>query len=281
MKSSAQPRNGTERWDVNILFFGDIVGEAATRLVIESVPELRRRNHIDFAIANAENCAPNGLGMTVKQADALIEAGIDVITGGNHSWDSLDSVDALRHPRVVRPYNLAEDVPGRGIGYLEAAGEPITVINLADRAAMHSVRATAGRFRSPHQSFAQAPRYGTVIVDYHGESVLEKQIFARAVDGEVAAVLGTHTHEPTIPLHLLPGGTGFVTDVGMTGPVGGVQGFGFDTFVAGLRTVGDPFAFGLPTPLDGDPDTEMALGAVVLEIADGRTTALRRLTQWP
>jgi len=90
-------------------------------------------------------------------------------------------------------------------------------------------------------------------------------------------VLGTHTHEPTIPMHMLPGGTGFVTDVGMTGPVGGVQGFGFDIFVTALRAVDDPFAFGLPTPLDGD----IVLGAVVLEITGTRATALRRLTQWP
>jgi 2',3'-cyclic-nucleotide 2'-phosphodiesterase len=262
---------------MNILFFGDIVGDTATRLVIESLPELRRVNDIDFVIANAENCAPNGLGMTVKQADALIEEGVDVITGGNHSWDSADSIAALAHPRVLRPYNLADSVPGKGVIYLETASGPITVLNLADRAAMHSVRAVTGRFLPPFPAWAAAPRNGTVIVDYHGESVIEKQIFARAVDGEAAAVLGTHTHEPTIPMHLLPGGTGFVTDVGMTGPAGGVQGFGYDIFVTALRAVNDPFAFGLPTPLDGD----IVLGAVVLEITGTRTTALRRLTQWP
>jgi metallophosphoesterase (TIGR00282 family) len=262
---------------VNILFFGDIVGEAATRLVIESVPELRRRNNIDLVIANAENCAPSGLGMTARQADALIDAGVDVITGGNHSWDSQDSMEALAHPCVLRPYNLADGVPGKGVIHLEAAGGPVTILNLADRGSMHSARAASGRFRPAYPAWATAPRHGTVIVDYHGDSVIEKQIFARAVDGEAAAVLGTHTHEPTMAMHMLPGGTGFVTDVGMTGPVGGVQGFESDTFVAALRAVGDPFAFGLPTPLDGD----ITLGAVVVEITGTRTTALRRLTRWP
>jgi metallophosphoesterase (TIGR00282 family) len=262
---------------VNVLFFGDIVGEPATRLVIDCLPELQRRNNVDFTIANAENCAPNGLGMTVKLADALVDAGVDVITGGNHSWDSPDSVRALAHPRVLRPFNLAEGVPGRGVIHVTVAGEQVTVLNLADQAAMHSVRATAGRFLPPFPSWCAAPRRGTVIVDYHGESVIQKQIFARAVDGMAAAVLGTHTHEPTITLHLFPEGTAFVTDVGMTGPAGGVQGFGYESFVEGLRTVGDPFAFGLPSPLAG----EITLGAVVLEVAGGRTTALRRLTEWP
>lgn len=266
---------------MNILFFGDIVGAAAADAVIDALAELRRENAIDLTIANAENCAPNGLGMTAKQADLLVEAGVDVITGGNHSWDSADSVAALEHPRAVRPYNLAEGVPGRGVLHIDvdtaAGGETVTVLNLADRTSMAHVRATTGRYLHPFRSWAAAPRHGTVIVDYHGESVIEKQIFARAVDGEAAAVLGTHTHEPTIPLHLLPGGTGFVTDVGMTGPMGGVQGFAYDGFVDGLRTLGDPFAYALPTPRDG----EIALGAVVLEVTGGRTTALRRLTAWP
>lgn len=263
---------------LNILFFGDIVGEAATRCIIENLPELRRGNNIDFVIANAENCAPNGLGMTLKQADALIKAGVDVITGGNHSWDSEDSVDALAHPRVLRPLNLASGVPGKGVIHAQAPdGEPVTVINLADHGAMHSVRATSGRFRRAYPAWAEAPRDGAVIVDYHGESVLEKQIFAHAVDGEAAAVLGTHTHEPTVPMHILPGGTGFVTDVGMTGPLGGVQGFASGRFVSALRGVGDAFAFGVPPPLDGD----IVLGAVVVEITGTRTSGLRRLTRWP
>ncbi len=262
---------------MNILFFGDIVGEAATRLVIDSLPELRRVNNIDVVIANAENCAPNGLGMTVKQADALIDAGVDVITGGNHSWDSQDSIEALAHPCVLRPYNLADSVPGKGVLQLEATGGPVTVLNLADHAAMHSVRAISGRFLPPYPAWAAAPLHGTVIVDYHGDSVIGKQIFARAVDGKAAAVLGTHTHEPTVHMHMLPGGTGFVTDVGMTGPVGGVQGFEFDIFVAALHAVGDPFAFGLPAVVDGD----ITLGAVVVQVEGNRATALRRLTQWP
>jgi len=259
---------------MNLLFIGDIVGADATRYLIDSLPGLRERHRIDVVIANAENCAPNGLGMTVGQVDGLLAAGVDVITGGNHSWDSLDSLRALAHPRVLRPLNLSEGVAGQGIVCLDLAGEAVTVVNLADACAMRSVRATAGKFRPAYQAWRQADKRGTVIVDYHGDHVIEKQIFARAVDGQAAAVLGTHTHEPTAPLHLLPGGTAFVTDVGMTGPAGGVQGFGYDSFVDALNAFGVPFALPLPVPVDGP----ICLGAVLLEISGGRTTALRRLS---
>jgi metallophosphoesterase (TIGR00282 family) len=262
---------------VNLLFFGDIVGAAATRYVVDNLAELREKYHVDVTIANAENCAPNGLGMTVKQVEWLLDAGVDVITGGNHSWDSPDSVDALAHPRVLRPLNLAEGVPGRGITWLDCAGETLTVLNLADACAMKTVRATTGKFRPAYPAWREADRRGTVIVDYHGDHVMEKQVFARAVDGEAAAVLGTHTHEPTEPLHILPGGTALVTDVGMTGPYGGVQGFAYDGFVMGLKTVGDPFAPPLPAPLDGP----IVLGAVLLETARGRTQKVRRITGGP
>lgn len=258
---------------MNVLFFGDIVGTKATRYVAERLPELRREHHVDLTIANAENCAPDGLGMTWRDVDCLIEAGVDVITGGNHSWDSQESADTLAHPRVLRPLNLADGVTGRGITWLDVGRDPVTVLNLADACAMRSVKATAGKFRSAYPAWRGADRRGIVIVDYHGDHVMEKQIFARAVDGEAAAVLGTHTHEPTEPLYILPGGTALVTDVGMTGPAGGVQGFHYDSFVTGLKDKGDPFALPLPAPLDGP----IVLGAVLLEIEQGKTRRLCRI----
>jgi metallophosphoesterase (TIGR00282 family) len=259
---------------VIVLFFGDIVGEDATAYLARRVIDLRDEHHADLVITNAENCAPNGLGMATKQIDLLLTSGVDVITGGNHSWDSSESVELLDHPAVVRPFNVGPNVPGRGLLHLSVAGVDLTILNLADACAMRSVRALDGTFRPAYQGWSEADRRGTVIVDYHGDHVIEKLIFARAVDGEAAAVLGTHTHEPTLPLHILPGGTALVTDVGMTGPIGGVQGFGYDSFVEGLRTVGNPFALPLPVPLHGP----IALGGVLLEIEDGRTRRLERLT---
>ena len=258
-----------------ILFFGDVVGEAATAYLTERLPQLRAEHGADLVVANAENCAPDGLGMSRKQVEQLLGGGVDVITGGNHSWDNPESVALLDHPRVVRPFNVGTKVPGRGELRVEVAGETVTVLNLADPCAMRHVEATAGHFEPAyHGGWLKASRRGTVIVDYHGDHVIEKQIFARAVDGEAAAVLGTHTHEPTLPLHLLPGGTALVSDVGMCGPVGGVQGFGYASFVKGLKADGNPMTRPLPTPLSGD----IVLGAVRLEIHGGRTTRLERLS---
>ena len=238
------------------------------------MPELRAEYDVDIAIANAENCAPDGLGMAAKQVEQLLTAGFDVITGGNHSWDSDESVDLLALEQVIRPSNLIEPVPGRGVIHVEVPAGTVTVINLADHCAMKSVKAVAGRFIPAYESWLRAEKRGVVIVDYHGDHVLEKQIFAHAVDGEAAAVIGTHTHEPTVPLHILPGGTAFVTDVGMVGPVGGVQGFDPSHLVAGLRTTGNPFSGTIPRPLDGP----VSMGAVIFQVDGARTLRLERVS---
>ena len=256
-----------------VLFFGDVVGDRASAFLAERLPGLRRAHGADLVIVNAENSAPSGLGMGTAQVDALLEAGTDVITGGNHSWDSPESVALLALPRVLRPANLAPGVPGRGVLHVPVGGETVTVVNLADHCAMRSVKAAKGRFRPAWDGWLEADRRGTVIVDYHGDHVLEKQIFAHAVDGEAAAVLGSHSHEATSPLHLLPGGTAFVTEVGMVGPGDGVQGFAPGHLVAGLRSTGNPFSGPMP-PVSRGP---LVLGGVVVEIADGRAVRLERI----
>jgi 2',3'-cyclic-nucleotide 2'-phosphodiesterase len=260
---------------VIVLFVGDVVGAAATAYVAERVPELRREHGVDLVIVNAENCAPTGLGMTVELVELLFRSGVDVITGGNHSWDGDEVDEVLAHPRVLRPHNLAAGVPGTGLLSLDVAGETVTVLNLSDSGALAHTRAVAGKVLPSYACWAAAERKGTVIVDFHGEHVIEKQIFACAVDGEAAAVVGTHTHEPTLPVYVLPRGTGFVTDVGMTGPLGGVQGFAPRKFVEGLKQAGDHFALGIPAPAIGP----IWLGAVLLEVEDGRTTRIERLTE--
>jgi metallophosphoesterase (TIGR00282 family) len=259
-----------------ILYCGDVVGERAAARLAECLPVLRREHRVDLVVVNAENSAPNGLGMGARQVEQLLAAGADVITGGNHSWDSPESVGLLELPQVIRPANLAPGVPGRGVLHTEAAGAPVTVVNLADECAMRSVRATAGKFRPAYEGWRAADKTGVVIVDYHGDHVLEKQIFAHAVDGTAAAVFGSHTHEATGPLHILPGGTAFVTEVGMTGPGGGVQGFAPANLVAGLRRDGNPFSGAMP-PVSTGP---IVLGAVLLEVRHGRAIRLKRLS-WP
>jgi metallophosphoesterase (TIGR00282 family) len=256
-----------------VLFIGDIVGPRAAAWVAQRLPELRDVYDVDVTIANAENSAASGTGTCLRCVESLFANGVDVITGGNHSWEGEDADPTLAHPRVLRPVNARPELPGRGVVTIDVRGEAVTVLNIAD------VRALGADARdgatAPYQSWLDAPRRGTTIVDFHGDHVIEKQVFAYAVDGEAAAVLGTHSHEPTLPLHILPRGTGLVTDVGMTGPQGGVQGFDHRRFVEGLRFDGRYLAPPLPTPTEGP----IALGAVLLEITNGRTTRLERIDE--
>jgi metallophosphoesterase (TIGR00282 family) len=258
---------------VVVLFIGDIVGSQATAYVATSMPELRSRHHIDLVIANAENSAPCGLGMSSEQRDMLLNGGVDVITGGNHSWDGPGAQAALSHPRVLRPHNLMAGAPGTGLLHLRAGEHTVTVLNLADQRILDPLDVVNGSSLAPYQCWLACDRRGDVIVDFHGEHVIEKQVFAHAVDGRAAAVLGTHTHEPTLPLHILPGGTALVTDVGMTGPLGGVQGFDADIFAGRMRSGGDYLTHPLPQPRQ----SSIALSGVLLDIKDGRTRRLSRL----
>jgi calcineurin-like phosphoesterase len=147
------------------------------------------------------------------------------------------------------------------------------VLVLADREALALAPSVAAFGRRPWDSWNAADRRGAVIVDYHGQSDMEKHAFAHAVDGSAAAVLGTHTHEPTLRLHLLPGGTALVVDVGMTGPRGGIEGFHAARYVEMVR--GTPASAAPPASVAGGP---IELGAVLLDIAEGRTTAIQRVT---
>ncbi|MFV2117085.1 YmdB family metallophosphoesterase [Streptomyces sp. Act-28] len=259
---------------MKILFIGDIVGDRAVTELCAWLPGFRAERRVDLVVANAENCAPTGLGMAEAQVDQLLAAGVDVITGGNHSWDSEESVKLLELPQVLRPLNIGAHIPGRGLLHVDTPAGEVTVINLADHSAMRSVKAIEDTFRPAFEAWRDAERRGTVLVDYHGDHVLEKQIFARAVDGVATAVLGTHSHEATIPLHVLPGGTGFVTEVGMTGPSDGMQGFAYDILVKGLHETGNAFAYGIP-PVSTGP---LVLGAALLRTEQRRTVGIERVT---
>jgi metallophosphoesterase (TIGR00282 family) len=258
---------------MNILFIGDIVGPRAAAWVARQLRRLRGALDVDVVVANAENCAPSGTGTSLESVELLLARGVDVVTGGNHSWEGEDAPATLAHPRVLRPANVRAGLPGRGLVTIDVGGEPLTVLNIAD------VRALGADARDgatpPYEAWLDAERSATTIVDFHGDHVIEKQVFAYAVDGEAAAVLGTHSHEPTLPLHILPRGTGLVTDVGMTGPLGGVQGFDSRRFVEGLKLDGRYLAPPLPTPTAGP----IALGAVLLQITGGRTTRVDRIDE--
>jgi len=251
---------------------GDIVGPEAVTCLAERLPGLRRALDVDLVVANAENCAVTaptpyrGFGMTVELVGRLLEGGVDVVTSGNHGWDGPEADAVHGHPRVLRPHNLPDGVMGKGISTLEIAGEPVSVLNLG------SETAVMPRALPVYESWLAAGLEGTVIVDFHGDSAWEKMEFATAADGRVATVLGTHTHEPTINLHILPGGTGLVVDVGMTGPSGDPGGFPLEHFAAKMR--GEELGSLPPFELAAGP---MVLGAVRLRIEGGRTVEIERV----
>ncbi|MCQ8192637.1 YmdB family metallophosphoesterase [Streptomyces rugosispiralis] len=272
---------------MKVLFLGDVVGPEAAEYVVERMPSLRAEVSADAVVVNAENAEQSGprirtgFGMTRALADRLRGAGVDVITSGNHAWDGeMTTVEsALAHPRVVRPANMPDGLPGRGSVTIDVHGEKLTVLNLMSRSAVVEPNPLFQRWlASPDgvqplwPAWRAADKAGAVLVDLHGLVISEKHAFAHAVDGTAAAVLGTHTHEATYHLHRLPGGTALVTDVGMTGRLGGVTGIDPLHWVAGLQ--GDDPAKLPPYELATGP---MTLGAVVLTIEGGRTTELERV----
>lgn len=261
---------------MNAIFIGDIVGPAATAYVAARVPELRRSHDAALVIANGENCAvtatllESAFGMTEEAVETLIAGGVDVITGGNHSWDGPAAESVLAHPRVLRPLNLPLGTPGKGAVTLEVGHERVTVVNLTDPGTIPAAEPVWAAWLALEAAGELAR---TVIVDFHAKHAATKQAMALAVDGRVAAVLGTDTHEPTLHLRLLPGGTAQVSDVGMTGPTGGAGGISARYRLAKLKGVP---AAELPPP---EPATgPIELGAVLLRIEHGRTQAITRLT---
>ncbi len=238
------------------------------------IPQVREQHALDLVVVDAENCGADAESMELAAVDALLAAGADVITGGNHAFDGEEVEAVLSHPRVVRPLNVAPGVPGRGTLTVQANGEQVRVVVLADGLALDFSPPWAHMTEEPYAAFAALPAGpATTIVEMHALSVTAKQGLAYALDGSVAAVLGTHTHEPTLPLHLLPGGTALVTDVGMTGPGDGPQGMRADRVAEQVRNPPSAEQREPPGPAEG----KIVLAAVLLEIDGGLTRAISRL----
>lgn len=257
---------------MRVLFIGDVVGPRAVDWLAERLPALRADHAADLIVVDAENCAPNGCGMTEWALRRLFDAGADVITGGNHAFDGDEVETVLAHERVLRPLNVAGGLPGRGTLTISVAGEDVRVIVLGDREAMEAAPRFARITSEPYVAWSQLPPGPTTIIEIHAQSVTAKQALAYAVDGQVAAVLGTHTHEATLALHLLPRGTALVTDVGMTGPSNGPQGMWAQPVVDYVRGV--PAAERSPF---GPADGEIELGAVLLDVEGGLTKSIARV----
>jgi len=202
---------------LRILFIGDIVGSPGRRIVRERLADILAQRSVDLCIANGENSA-SGFGITPRLADELFAAGVEVITGGNHIWDRREIVEYFPHePRLIRPANFPAGSAGSGL-FVGAAknGVKFAVLNLQGRTFMIPLD---DPFRAAASELAKVPpEVKVIVVDMHAEATSEKQAMGWNLDGKVSAVLGTHTHVPTADNHVLPQGTAYITDVGMTGP---------------------------------------------------------------
>jgi hypothetical protein len=255
---------------VNILFIGDIFGSPGRRIVADHVEDIVKSNKIDLAIANAENAA-GGFGITPSIAEDLFSLGIDVLTTGNHVWDKRELYDYLnRQPRLLRPANYPE-APGHGLVTVKARnGVECSVINLQGRTYMPS---TDCPFRKADSLLSQIDPAVTVkFVDFHAEVTSEKIALGWYLDGRVSAVVGTHTHVPTADTRILPGGTAYQTDCGMTGPYRSV--IGVDT-----ETIVQRFLSGLPVRMEAARHGA-ELHSVIVDVDEetGKARAIRRHT---
>ncbi len=204
--------------DVRILFIGDIVGRSGRAIVVDRLPGLIRDWKLDFVVINAENAA-GGFGITETIYQDMVGAGADAITLGNHAWDQREALVFIeRAPRLVRPVNYPKGTPGRGAALIDARnGKRVLVVNALGRIFMDPMDDPFAALEREVSACPLKTAADAIIVDMHAEASSEKQSMAFFLDGKVSLVVGTHTHVPTADHQVLPGGTGFMTDVGMTG----------------------------------------------------------------
>ncbi len=234
---------------MKILMAGDIVGSPGRAVLKEVSARLKYSGEVDFIVANAENAA-GGRGITEKLADEVLAAGADVITLGDHTWNQKEIRGYLeREARVVRPANFAPGCPGRGWVTVTSSFGPVTVISLIGRVFMDPYDCP---FRAADEILKRTDMGKIILVDFHAEATAEKIVLGRYLDGRVTAVAGTHTHVQTSDEEILPGGTAYITDLGMTGPKDSAIGRDLAS-VTGMLLTGMPAKF------------EIARGNVMLE----------------
>ncbi len=234
---------------MKILIVGDIVGSPGRTSFAHVVGPMKARGEVDFVVANAENAA-GGRGLTPALAEELFLAGADVLTMGDHVWDQKEIVPLLeREPRVLRPANLPPACPGKGWVRADTPKGPVAVVNLVGRVFMPPADCP---FRTADQILGQLSGVKTIVVDLHAEATSEKIAMSRYLDGRVSAVVGSHTHVQTSDETIWPGGTAFITDLGMTGPTESVLG-------RDIKSVLHKFLTGMPAAF------KVASGDCVLE----------------
>jgi 2',3'-cyclic-nucleotide 2'-phosphodiesterase len=247
----AEPQAGTAA--ASILFVGDVVGGLGKQTLFDCLPILRERYAPTFVVVNGENAA-GGLGITPKIAEQMFAAGVDAITLGNHTYHRREIYPYLEDSdRIVRPANYLRSQPGRGVCVLERDGIRLGVVNLSGNL---YVRAGRSAFTEIEVALGEVGEVEHVLVDMHAEATSEKVAMGWHLDGRVSAVVGTHTHVPTADARVLPGGTAYITDVGMTGPRGGVIGVKREQAIESLLTQ-------MPTRFETSEDDPWLMGVLI------------------
>ncbi len=254
----------------NLLFIGDIFASPGRTMVARYLPEIVEAENIHLTIANGENAA-GGFGITPQLADEIFGYGVQVITTGNHAWDKREVYDYFkRQQRILRPANYPAELPGSGLVTVRAKnGVDVAVINLQGRAHMIPIDCP---FHKADDLLASIPATVKVrFVDFHAELTSEKVAMGWHLDGRVSAMVGTHTHVPTADTRILPGGTGYQTDAGMTGPYSGVIGVDKDIILQRFLTQ-------MPVKMQAAHNSPELHGVIVeIDEANGKTTAIRRV----
>jgi metallophosphoesterase (TIGR00282 family) len=253
---------------VRVLFIGDVVGSPGRRGLASAMPGLRERCAPDYVVVNGENSA-GGMGITEATAQDIFDAGADLITTGNHVYRHRDAYEFLdRTDRVVRPANYAHSNPGRGHAVIDGAAGRLGVINLSGTVNLQAARNPFMEADTLVERLARDT--DALLVDFHADVTSEKVAMGWHLDGRVSAVLGTHTHVPTADARVLPGGTAFITDVGMTGSRAGVIGVKPDGALKALIT-------GMPARFETAEEDVWVMGACVEINADGRAESIEQI----
>jgi metallophosphoesterase (TIGR00282 family) len=218
-----------------VLALGDVMGRPGRQLIRDSLREIVKEKAINLVIANGEN-ASGGAGLVAKNASELFDAGIDVITSGNHIWHQKGYEEVFEQfPRVIRPANYPEPCPGQGFVIFKKSGAYVAVLNLEGRVFMEPLESPFRTFDIFHADFVKKGMI--VLVDFHAEVTSEKVAMGWYVDGRASFLFGTHTHIPTADARILPGGTAYITDIGMCGSMNSVIGMRKDEIIQRFLTI--------------------------------------------
>lgn len=219
---------------MRILAVGDIVGESGVRKLKELLPRIKRDENIDFVITNGENSA-GGMGITEKNFKDMLDAGTNVVTMGNHTWGKKDIFKFIDNEQLLRPANYPKGVVGKGVGVYECKGKKIAVMNFIGRVDINIL--SENPFIMAKEMVEEIKdKVDIIMIDFHAEATAEKIAMARYLDGKITALFGTHTHVQTADEQILPQGTAYITDIGMTGPKNSVIGMDVEASIKRFET---------------------------------------------